>query len=289
MNNKFEEDLKSWLLQVTHGLTPEVEANLHEEISSHYNDAVTTHKQTGMSDEEAHQKAMKELGDANEVAKKLRATHLTKDQCRTASIISLVYPLLMPLALWFLNQHISESVALIVTELAILFPTLYVLSAFTKLNQYRFRLLDMPLTILIWSVIVGQSARILHFAIFQQTVFERGDGLQLFSYGLLSSILVIIAIIAEFSGGISMILFGSRLAKLTSRLFGLRKPLEIVFCGMGTASLGVGVGVLLDVYLLAGIASVIGYVTLIITFALLSLVFYRSAYRRPSNLAIEHA
>ena len=139
------------------------------------------------------------------------------------------------------------------------------------------------------AVIVGQSARILHFAIFQQTVFERGDGLQLFSYGLLSSILVIIAIIAEFSSGISMILFGSRLAKLTSRLFGLRKPLEIVFCGMGTASLGVGVGVLLDVYLLAGIASVIGYVTLIITFALLSLVFYRSAYRRPSNLAIEHA
>ena len=222
-------DLRQWLLGVTHGLTPEVEVDVKEEISAHYAEAVDLYKSEGMSDEKAHRAAMRELGEAKEVAQNLRAAHLTKAQCLAASMVSLVYPLAMPLTAWLVDRRIFYGLALVLIKLAILLPALYVLGTFTRVNQYRFRLLDLPLNLLIWSVLAGQLARMFSFILFHRAVFYKGGGVYIFSDGMLSSILASIVLFTEFSGGVSMLMFGLRLAKLNGRLAGLRKPLSLVF------------------------------------------------------------
>ena len=282
-NAQLNRDLRQWLLRVTHGLALEVEVEVKEEISAHYADAVDAYKSKGMPDEKAHQAAMRELGEAKEVAQNLRAAHLTKAQCLAASMASLVYPLAMPLASWLVNRHIFFGWALVLIKLAILLPALYVLGTFTRVNQYRFRLLDLPLNLLIWSVLAGQLARMFNFILFHRAVFYKGGGVYIFSDGMLSSILASIVLFTEFSGGVSMLLFGLRLSKLNGRLAGLRIPLIFAFVLTGTACLGMGLGLVLDTHALIDIASSIRFGSLISLFLLLSLFFYRSGFWKPSS------
>lgn len=287
-NAQLNRDLRQWLVRVTHGLTPDVEVEVKEEISAHYADAFDSYRSKGMPDRIAHQAAMRELGEAKEVAQNLRAAHLTKAQCLAASMASLVYPLAMPLASWLVERHIFYGWALVLIKLAILLPALYVLGTFTRVNQYRFRLLDLPLNLLIWSVLAGQLARMFNFIFFHRAVFYRGGGVYIFSDGMLSSILASIVLLTEFSGGASMFLFGLRLVKLNGRLAGLRKPLIFAFVLTGVACLGMGIGLVSDAHVLMDIARSIRFTLLIGLFLLLSLFFYRSGFWKSSSPKLTH-
>lgn len=108
----------------------------------------------------------------------------------------------------------------------------------------------------------------------------------MFSDGMLSSILASIVLFTEFSGGVSMLLFGLRLTKLGGRLAGLRKPLILVFGLTGVTCLGMGIGLVLDTHSLIDIASSTRFASLSVLFLMLSLFFYRNSHQRLSRLAL---
>ena len=114
-----------------------------------------------MSEADAHHSALAELGDAQETARILRRVHLTKVQCIIASAISFLFPLIFLAIVISADRWISDQLALVLLDVAILLPTLCIFYALTKLNQYRFKLLNTPMLIIIVSAIISAASRIL--------------------------------------------------------------------------------------------------------------------------------
>ena len=134
-----EEVRDRWLDDATHGLPKAARSWVRDELLAHYDDALDAHLQDGASLEEAQRSALTELGSARSISGGLRETHLAEQRYRFAAATSLIFPLTM-VAHIVLTARGEGGVAVLLYDLLLLLPLLYVLRCLHTLFVQRFNL-----------------------------------------------------------------------------------------------------------------------------------------------------
>jgi hypothetical protein len=78
----YREGLRNWLRTATKRLCIEAKWRIYQEILAHYNEAVEAHQEEGLSEDDAHDRALASLGSARKAAREFRRTHLTVRQAK---------------------------------------------------------------------------------------------------------------------------------------------------------------------------------------------------------------
>lgn len=99
MSEQLNRDFEQWLAEAARGLSDEVRAMTQDELTAHYEDTVAAYMGKGETAVSAHQLALTALGDSRETRQALRDTHLAERRYKTAVVVGLVLPLLMPVGL----------------------------------------------------------------------------------------------------------------------------------------------------------------------------------------------
>jgi hypothetical protein len=128
-----------WLDDATRGLPKASRGWVRDELLAHYDDALDEHLSSGITTGEAHRRVMAELGSAKSIAADLRQTHLAERRYRFAAAASLIFPLTM-LAHVALFARGAGGVEVLLYDLLLLLPMLYVLRSLHTLFVQRFRL-----------------------------------------------------------------------------------------------------------------------------------------------------
>lgn len=128
-----------WLDDATRGMPKSSRGWVRDELLAHYEDALSDHLADGAAPDEAHRLVLAELGSANGVSGGLRETHLAERRYRFAAAASLIFPLTM-LAHVTLVSRGERGIEVLVYDLMLLLPLLYVLRSLHTLLVQRFRL-----------------------------------------------------------------------------------------------------------------------------------------------------
>jgi hypothetical protein len=136
---RFDKARDRWLDDATRGLPGAARAWVREELQAHYEDALSEHLLGGVSPAEAHRRVVAELGSTRSISADLRETHLAERRYRFAAAASLIFPLTM-LAHVALIARGGSGVAVLIYDLLLLLPMLYVLRNLQTLLVQRFRL-----------------------------------------------------------------------------------------------------------------------------------------------------
>jgi hypothetical protein len=129
-------ELAHWLDEATRGLPCRAAAQVRAELSNHYADALEDYEARGKSPNEAHQAALRDLGNAITVRAGLFETYLAPRRYRLAMAAALVFPLVVILNGMGLLAGANGDV---LYYLGLLLPTPYILRAFQTLLALRFR------------------------------------------------------------------------------------------------------------------------------------------------------
>jgi hypothetical protein len=132
-------ELTHWLDSATRGLPKEARGWIRAELQGHYDDAVQDHLEQGVSVEEAQRAALAELGSASAIRRDFSETHLAERRYRFAAAACLIFPLAM-LAHVALIARGGAGLDVIVYDLLLLLPLLYVLRSLHTLFVLRFNL-----------------------------------------------------------------------------------------------------------------------------------------------------
>lgn len=135
-------ELLKWLDAATMGLPVEIKTRVRAELESHYQEALAEYQQAGEAPEDAHDRAMSELGEAADTANSFRRTHLSSRRHLAAFVV------LCLVLCWFLlngrtfmpNAYVSGSTRIIAA--ASMF-TLF-LGALWMLRDFLTRQLQLP-------------------------------------------------------------------------------------------------------------------------------------------------
>jgi len=274
------QELTRWLEMATRGLSPATKEQVRAEIEAHYADAVGDYQAQGKTIAEAHQAALADLGDAPATARALRGTHQAKWRYVKAVAISLAVLLILPLLPVIYNISGSEKLASIVLRLTLLFSTLYVLYSLKVLLRLDVRPVDRSISFVIWCVIIADGARVLFWLLFNQpAITETAARSWWLAAPFLVKVLDLAALGGEFASGIALFLLGLDLMKVKNRLYGLRMPLCLLLMAVGCMEVGFITAIMAEAYLAAELLSAFGFLSIILTFALTSLLFFRAAYR----------
>ena len=132
-------ELAHWLDSATRSLPRDTRGWVRDELRAHYEDALYDHLEHGRSHTEAHRAALAELGSAHAIQHDLSDTHLAERRYRFAAAASLIFPLAL-LAHLLLIAHGSGGLDVIVYDLLLLLPLLYVLRNLHRLFVLRLNL-----------------------------------------------------------------------------------------------------------------------------------------------------
>lgn len=280
MTPDINEELTRWLAIATRSLPPETAQMVRSEIEAHYADAVSEHQALGKTAAEAHQAAMADLGDVKATARALRDIHLAKRRYITAAAVSLVIPFIFLSLPTLYKISGSEALVSIILRVSLLVSTLYVLSSLKVLLRLDSHPVDRPISIVIWSTIAADGARLLFWALFNQPAITETAERSLWDAApFLARALDLVALGGEFAVGLGLILLGLRLVQVKDPLHGLRVPLHTLLLVMGCADVGFITAITLEAYLAAELLGAFGFLTIVLAFALMTLVFFRAAYR----------
>lgn len=293
-NLSIQEQQALWLDQACAGLPRSVQEASKRELNAHLADATDEYLAGGLDEAEAQRRALADLGPAATVAEGFKDAHLGRQRYRLAAAASafilfthLLAPLLYQLAYPYLT--IAFPVAY---NLALMLPLIYVLIVLKQMLNWRFHLqgLDTPLRLAVAGLIMQFTADILMLLLYgfsMNTGIARVPGI--FEAGPWHQVLVILLSMAGFALlGVGMVWISLRLARWDGRLFGLKKPLLAFTMVMGLSMATSGLWMTIGLERVLDFAGLIVLISHIFLWPLLTLLFFRAAYRppyRPASLA----
>ncbi len=277
------EDLARWLETATKGLPATAQAVVRAEIEAHYADAVSDHRAAGKTAEEAHRAAMADLGDVQATARALRDTHQARQRYMKAMAVSLVATfcfLLLPVLYGIPGFAGLASIVLRVTLPAAVFYTFYSLRL---LFGFESRSVDRPIAVLVWSAVVFNAACALIWLLFNQPpAIESGERSLWAAAPPVEHALDLVAFGGEVVTDIGLFLIWLGLMKIRNPVYGLLSPLRFMLLTVGCLDLGFLIAIAFEANLPAMLLGPLASLALILVFALMSLIFFRAAYRRAA-------
>ncbi len=277
------EDLAHWLETATRGLPAAAQAVVRAEIEAHYADAVEDHRASGKTAEEAHRAAMADLGDVRATARALRDTHLARQRYMKAMAVSLAGIatfMIMPILYDIVK---SEMLVSLIIRVSLLLTTLYTLFSLKALLRLDGRWLDRPISLVVWSILAADGARILFWILFNQpAITETGERSFWAAAPFLQKALDGVALGGEFVTGAGLLLLGLGLMQVKNPRYGLRMPLQVLMLAMGCLEVGFIAAIVAEAGEAAAVLGSFGMLSIVLAFALLTLIFFRAAYRRSA-------
>jgi len=277
------EELARWLETATRGLPAAAQEVIRAEIEAHYADAIGDHRALGQTAAEAHQAAMADLGDVRATARALRDTHLAKQRYLKAMAVSLVATFLFVLLPMLYVTPGAAALASIILRVSLPVAVFYTFYSLKMLLGFDSRSVDRPIAILVWSAVVFNAACALVWILFNQPpAIESGERSLWAAAPLVERALDLIAFGGEVVTDIGLFLLWLGLMKIKNPVFGLLSPLRFLLLVVGCADLGFLIAVALEAHLPAMLLGPLASLALVLVFALMTLIFFRAAYRRAA-------
>jgi hypothetical protein len=283
MTPDIAEELARWLEAATQGLPQAAQAVVRAEIEAHYADAVSDHRASGKTAEEAHRAAMADLGDVRATARALRDTHLARQRYVRAALLSLAATFLFVLLPVLYAVPGIAALTSIVLRVALPVAVFYTFYSLKMLLGFYARSVDRPIAILVWSAVVFNAACALIWILFNQPpAIESGERSLWAAAPFGERALDLIAFGGEVVTDIALFLLWLGLMKMKDPVYGLLSPLRFLLLAVGCADLGFLIAIALEAHLPAMLLGPLASLMLILVFALMTLIFFRAAYRRAA-------
>ena len=281
------DSLARWLETATKGLPSHAVQMVRAEIGAHYGDAVADYAATGKTEAEGHQAALADLGDVRATARALRDTHLARRRYAIAAAACLVYPITLALLPTLESTALrSDILAEIVYLGSALVSTLFALSGLKRLLGHEAHSSRRLFALIAWAFVVADVAIFASQAVFGQRTIANTTRRGLHdATTFLQAAFDLVDLGGEALGATGLLLLGARLAKVENPLYGLRGLVSWLAITVGGTLLISVVTAALNIYIPAVVATLLGMVALVVTFALLALLFFRAAYRGPRRPA----
>jgi hypothetical protein len=277
------EELARWLEAATRGLPPAAQEVVRAEIEAHYADAVGDHQALGQTAAEAHRAAMADLGDVRATAHALRDTHLARQRYLKAMAVSLVATFLYVLLPALYATSGAAALASIVLRVSLPLVVFYTFYSLKMLLGFDSRPVGRPIAILVWSVVVFNAACALIWILFNQPpAIESGERSLWAAAPYVERLLDLTAFGGEVITDIGLFMLCLGLMKIKNPVYSLLSPLRFLLLVVGCADLGFLIAVALEAHLPAMLLGPLASLALILVFALLTLIFFRAAYRRSA-------
>jgi hypothetical protein len=281
------DSITRWLETATKGLPSHAAQMARDEIGAHYADSVAEYRAMGKTEAEARRVALADLGDVRATARALRDAHLARRRYAIAAAACLVYPVTLGL-LSFLEATVLRSDVL--TEFvylgSALISILYALSGLKRLLGHEAHSSRRLFALIAWAFVVADVAILASQAVFGQRTIANTTRRGLHdATTFLQAAFDLVDLGGEVIGATGLLLLGARLAKVENPLYGLRGLVSWLAITVGGTLLISVVTAALNIYIPAVVATLLGMVALVVTFALLALLFFRAAYRGPRRPA----
>jgi hypothetical protein len=283
MTPDIAEELARWLEAAAKGLPAAAQAVIRAEIEAHYADAVGDHQALGKTAEEAHRAALADLGDVQATARALRDTHLARQRYVRAALISLVATFLFVSLPALYATSGAEALASIVLRVSLPVAVIYTFYSLKLLLGFDARSVERPIAILVWSVVVFNAACALIWILFNQPpAIESGERSLWAAAPLAERALDLIAFGGEVVTDVGLFLVWLGLMKIRNPVYGLLSPLRFLLLVVGCADLAFLIAIAFEAHLPAMMLGPLASLMLILVFALMTLIFFRAAYRRAA-------
>lgn len=283
MTTDHDQDLNHWLETATRDLPPDISQLIREEIEAHFADALAEHRAQGKSPEAAYRAALADLGDVHDTARALRDTHLAKRRYFRAAAVSMAWPI-FPAVVLILSSilNLPLPMQLIIFYSGTVFITLYGLQMLKRLLAERFSCttLTQPFTTLMGGLVLYLGSALVIELLFPDLI---GPG-SLWTSD--ASIFRTIAIIGALSGGTltgsgALWLAYELMANVRASLYGLRSLLAVALALLGAGVIIFCSGLAVEVKIVADVGFVLYISASYAAYALMALLFFRAAWRKP--------
>lgn len=278
-----------WLETATHPLPDSIAAEVKDELTAHYEDAVNDYLLQGYGADEARHWALADLGDARETAAHLKIAHLAGRRFRQAALASFgllvsvfllvfmtpgvpVFPQATPIQMVIVHLIMALEIVVMIGLLA------FLLRSFEYLPTVDFGLPR--------RLIVGGLLALLPLVIFSSWREHPNQVLIVTDpFLIFSSSTALSTLPALFIGvvGTGWVIAGHRLSRVN--FGGLSGPISAVFILSGLTILMQSVGVLIGHPLVPWFGLVLTVITGSIKLALCAMAFFRAIHRPPLLMA----
>ncbi|MCU0479919.1 MAG: hypothetical protein MUE54_01750 [Anaerolineae bacterium] len=278
-------NFETWLQTATQGLPQNRLGAIRAELTGHYLDAVDDYLLQGLSSDNAHTLALRELGDACAVCNGLRSAHIHRSVYWRAMVIACLPSLSAMLGLTMVGRpnpynHLSlwvYAIFIAISGLLTVWATrnsLRVIGMIAYLGDEG----DLPITLIQWglyilfpiSIFTTWSNQWVFIAIINTPTLVYGQ-----SADFNHPIVTIVSILASFGlmlTGVGWVMLAFKITRLPSMILPLLRGTMFVM-GMGITLLSVG-AVMRDIRL-TSISTTISLIFGILTFALFIILFYQ--------------
>jgi hypothetical protein len=282
------DSITRWLETATKDLPSHAVQMVRDEIGAHYADAVAHYAATGKTEAEAHQAALADLGDVRATARALRDAHLARRRYAIAAAACLVYPITLGLLPTLETTVLrSDILAEIVYLGSALVSTLFALSGLKRLLGHEAHSSRGLFALVAWAFVVADVAILASQVVFGERTIANTTRRGLHdATTFLQATFDLVDLGGESLGATSLLLLGTWLARVENPLYGLRGPVRWLAIAVGGTLLISVVTTALNIYIPAVVATLLGMVSLVVTFAFLALLFFRAAYRGPRRPAL---
>lgn len=287
MSDRIHPDLERWLKQATAGLPAETAALARAEIAAHYADALDDYQEQGLPPAEAHTRALRDLGAADAVAGGFNDVHRGQRHypfAAVASLLAFLVIFMLPAALMTLGL---DSLLTMVLGLGIRAALMiYVVLVLGWLVSWRLgQPGTAPLLRLMAGGLVAESAgMILALLLFgSEMVVDIARTLPAAGSALESGLLLLTQG-GRLAAAAGMLALSAALFRAKNPLYGLGRPLAAVTLIMGSS---LALACLLPyISPAASQFAIMGVIVMhAVVWPLLTLVFFRAAYRSPARPA----
>lgn len=284
-----ERAIESWVATATRGLPASVAASVRGELLSHLEDAIEAHLQKGLSQAEAMQNALADLGAADTTANGLSDVHrgyLHYQLALFACLVSLIALLGLPTLhaqLGLVETTPARNLLISAGDVLMTSLVIYALVVLQRLLAWRFKLAHLAPFFLFTIVgLVGEigeiliSRHLLGYSIWGEatrTIFTVSSPLD-FS-------LLLVGFISRVAVGVGLVPMAVSLWRSSDNIYGFAKPLAVTCIGVGVFLPGTTVLAQFSAWTVIEITYTLTTVSNMLAWPILSLIFYRAAFRDP--------
>ncbi len=278
-------NFEAWLQTATHGLPQNRVSAIRAELTGHYLDAVDDYLLQGLSSENAHHLALRELGDAKSVCDGLRSVHIHRYEYWRAMVIACMPSLFAMICLTMVGRPNPYN-EVFLWAYAVFIGISGWLTIWATLNSLRVISMiaylgdegDLPISLIRWGLYIVFPVSIFT-AWSNQWVFMAMINAPTLVYAITADfnhpLVIIISILASFGLmciGVGWLMLAFKLTRLPSIILPLLRGTMFVM-GMGISLLSVG-AVMRD-NRLASVSTTISLIFGILTFAIFIILFYQ--------------
>ena len=281
LNQNFEQ----WLDNATEGLPQRIKKSIRAEFEAHYVDAVEEYLAEGCESNQAHRRALADLGHPAEIRTGLRNTHLAERRYLKAAAVGVLFPIgLIPMYSGLLGYTVLNQILLL---LIVLLPAVYIFKTFNRMliARFNFEQLNLLTDAFVYGLIAFMGLNIFSLLRFQHQILwsSQADypaGASLFELALYYMGLVILLLL-----GVLMMLWSQRLGNLGDSLYEMRPLLRYTMLACGFLIAIDTLGFANQSFIMVKFADALVMLSYIIGSGLMSLIFVRVVYRGSSHPA----